>query len=383
VVLLSGEASRTINTENYNRENIMRQWAEIFRISIFHFTLLLLFVAHPYALASENSARRVFILHSYEANHVCGQPQHDGVIQALKRAGFRENENLSIETYFMDTKRKNNTPERMKEQAVEALKRIQSFHPDVLVVLDDNAFRTVAMNLENRTLPVVFCGMNAQPEDYNEIRNFMDSRSHPGHNITGVYEKLHIADALDVHFKLFPELKKVRFFVDLSPTGRAVMKQIKLEMKNVSSPCAWDIKVVTSWEDYQEAILRANADVEVGAIYPAALLLKNSEGRTYTVPDIFAWTVKHSTKPEISINFAFARLGLFGGAAVDFHAMGIQAGQMVVRALHGESPGDIPIEDAKKYALTFNLNRAKQLGIELPIDIIMAADEVISKKDQH
>ena len=31
---------------------------------------------------------RVFILHSYEANHVCGQPQQDGISAALKEAGF-------------------------------------------------------------------------------------------------------------------------------------------------------------------------------------------------------------------------------------------------------------------------------------------------------
>jgi hypothetical protein len=27
---------------------------------------------------------RVFILHSYEHNHVCGQPQHDGMVAILK-----------------------------------------------------------------------------------------------------------------------------------------------------------------------------------------------------------------------------------------------------------------------------------------------------------
>jgi len=52
--------------------------------------------------------------------------------------------------------------------------------------------------------------------------------------------------------------------------------------------------------------------VNVGGIYPAALLLKDAAGRTRTAPEIFAWTAAHSKKPEIALNYAFTRMGLFG-----------------------------------------------------------------------
>lgn len=52
--------------------------------------------------AATDSPHRVFILHSYEDQHVCGQPQHDGIVAALKKVGFKENENLKIQTYHMD-----------------------------------------------------------------------------------------------------------------------------------------------------------------------------------------------------------------------------------------------------------------------------------------
>ncbi len=328
--------------------------------------------------ASSDLTHRVFILHSYEAGHVCGQPQHDGVIEALKEAGFGEMKNLKIQTYFMDTKRKNNTPQLMEKQAHLALERIRFFNPDVLVSLDDNAFRTVALKLADSKIPIVFSGMNGQPEDYNKKHLFMNSRSNPGHKITGVYEKLHVVDAVKVHSKLFPGLKKIMFFVDTSPTGRAIYKQIKVEIEKEKIPCCWDIRVVKSWEEYHKEILSANQTLEVSVIYPVALLLKDYKGKTYTAPEIFAWTIRNSKKPEISLNYAFTRMGLFGGAAVDFYAMGYQAGRMVVSILEGEDPGTIPIEEAQKYALVFNLNRAKQLGIEIPPDILMAADEVVS-----
>ncbi len=346
----------------------------------FFMPLFLLFLNLNVLEALSESPLRVFILHSYESGHVCGQPQHDGVIAALKTAGFEEKKNLEIKTYTMDTKRKNNTPQLIEEQTRIALKEIDSFRPDVLVTLDDNAFRTVALDLVDGSIPIVFCGINGQPENYNKTKRFMESRSKPGHNITGVYEKLHFADAIRVHSKLFPGLNKVRVFLDTSPTGRAILEQIKLEIAREKIPCSYDIKVVESWEDYQREIHLANQDSEVDVIYPAALLLKDRNGTTYTAPQIFAWTVKNSKKPEIALNYAFTRLGLFGGAAVDFYAMGSQTGQMAADILRGKDPGKIPIEEAERYALVFNVGRAKQLGIEIPSDVLMAADEVVVEK---
>ncbi|MBI9089070.1 MAG: hypothetical protein JEZ12_07635 [Desulfobacterium sp.] len=331
------------------------------------------------AFSQPNEMHRVFILHSYEKDHVCGQPQHNGVIAALTDAGFEENVDFKVQAFYMDTKRTNNTPPLIHRQAQKALAAIDDFKPHVLVPLDDNAFRTVALALTDSPMAIVFCGMNGQPEAYNRIKPFMETRLQPGHNTTGVYEKLYIADAIRVHSRLLPGLEKVRIFVDTSPTGFAIHRQILLEMAHPSIPWDWEITVIANWEQYQQEILLANQDPATSAIYPGVLLLKDVAGATYTAPEIFAWTVKHSTKPEIPLNYAFAHMGLFGGAAVDFHAMGVQVGQMVARIFNGVSPGTISIQDAKKYALVFNLKRARQLGITIPPEILMAADEVITE----
>jgi putative tryptophan/tyrosine transport system substrate-binding protein len=362
--------------KSYEEDSMKTKIKHILIQCIFIINFLLAFALFN-ANASSDIPKRIFILHSYEAGHICGQPQHDGVIAALGKAGFNKKENLEIEAYYMDTKRKNNTPKLMMAQASKALEKIRSFSPQVLVTLDDNAFRTVALNLVDSPISIVFSGMNSQPEYYNQLKPLIDSRSHPNHNITGVYEKLHIVDAIRVHSKLFPGLKKIRIFVDPSLTGQAISKQIEIEIKEESIDCDWEVKTTRNWEEYQAEILATNKDSETGAIYPAALLLKDCKETTYTAPEIFAWTIQNSNKPEIALNYEFTRLGLFGGAAVDFYSMGCQAGQMVARILMGENPGDIPIEDARRYALVFNIKRAEQLGITIPPDILMAADEVV------
>ena len=66
------------------------------------------------------------------------------------------------------------------------MKEIQAFSPDVVVTLDDNAFRTVAMALAGSKTPVVFSGLNRMPETYESNPPWLASRDAPGSNITGV-----------------------------------------------------------------------------------------------------------------------------------------------------------------------------------------------------
>ncbi|MBU1343813.1 MAG: hypothetical protein KKE44_04780, partial [Proteobacteria bacterium] len=171
--------------------NTVKKVATVF----FLFTVLLVYSGND-VLA--DSKKRVFIVHSYEKNHVCGQPQHDGAIRAMEESGWEAGKNLELAVYYMDTKRKNNTPELIQLQAAKALSEIKKFKPDVLLTLDDNAFRTVALPMAGEQLDIVFSGMNGQPEIYNNIKHFMVTRDQPGNNITGVYEKLHIQEAIRV-----------------------------------------------------------------------------------------------------------------------------------------------------------------------------------------
>lgn len=324
--------------------------------------------------AAQASAKRVFILHSYEKAHVCGRPQSMGVQRALLQAGYGIDD-LEMASYAMDTKRKNNTPELIAEQARIALEKINAFEPDVLVTLDDNAFRTVALELVDTDIQIVFSGMNNIPSRYNEQATWLKSMEAPGHNITGVYEKIHFTTAVNVQKNIQSDMSKVLVLSDYSPTGKALIRQVKLEMAENPLPVETEFFITDSWEAYQEKIRQVNAS-DIDTLYPIALRLNDANGKTYTGAEILTWTGENSNKPSIPLNFAFVKLGLLGGAGVDFESMGRQAGEMVVEILSGKNAGDIPIEDAERYALVFNLNRAAKLGIEIPSDILMAADEV-------
>lgn len=323
--------------------------------------------------------KRVYIAASYEKNHICGGPQEKGIIKGLNKTGWFEGMNLRIRRYYMDTKRKNTTPEAMKEEARKVFTEIKEFNPGVLVVIDDNAFREVALSLSgSKDLSVVFSGMNGQPESYNAKKRFMETREEPGGNITGVYEKLYVARSMIVMQNAITGLKgkKIVGITDYSPTGNALTAQFEIELKSKPRKIDWELKRVKDWQEYTTLIKKLNDDKEIGAIYPVVLTLKVSDAVTYTAPEIFKWTMENSRKPEMALNYFFAKIGLFGGAAVDFKAMGYLAGKKAGQILNGEIPGNIPIEDAPDYAIVFNMKRAKALGIDIPLPLLTAADHV-------
>ena len=323
---------------------------------------------------------RVLVVHSYGSQHVCGRPQGDGVAAALAEGGWRQGDNLELRSVFMDTKKVYTTPEAIKERAQLALQAVDEFKPHVLVVLDDNAIREVMLPLVDREgLSIVFSGMNGQPHDYDKKAKFLQSVKAPGHNVTGVYEKLHLVKSLRVMAAALGDLQPgdhVVGITDYSPTGNAITRQFELELAGVSTDLGWKLRRVKDFEEYKALIEEINADPRVRAIYPAALKLKTASGETFAAGSIFEWTVAHSAKPEMALNYSFSKIGLFGGAAVDFTAMGHMAGVKAAKILNGTQAGAIPVEDAADYAIVFNLKRALGLGIEIPKPLLTAADQV-------
>lgn len=326
--------------------------------------------------------KKIFIVHSYEDGHICGQPQHDGAINALFKAGWQEGDNLQIATYHMDTKKKNNTPELIQKQADLALAKLKEFAPDLVITLDDNAFRTIALPLAGSSTKIVFSGLNGQPETYNKKVKFIDNRELPGGNITGVYEKLYIREAIQVLSTMKP-MDTLVYLGDQSPTGKAISIQFDLEIEpdgvNTTLPTKVNKKTIQTWEEFTDVIEFINTNDQIGGFYLGTLLLKDAKGQTYTASDIINYTLEHAKKPAIGLNYAFIKLGLFGGATVDFYAMGQLVGKKAAQILDGQLPGVIPIENAPRMALVFNLERAEELNLTIPQDVLLAADEVFRK----
>ena len=57
--------------------------------------------------------------------------------------------------------------------------------------------------------------------------------------------------------------------------------------------------------------------------------------------------------------------------------MGRQVAAYVDKILNGAKPADLPVEQSSKYELVIDLRVARELGLKVPQELLLRADEVI------
>jgi putative tryptophan/tyrosine transport system substrate-binding protein len=73
----------------------------------------------------------------------------------------------------------------------------------------------------------------------------------------------------------------------------------------------------------------------------------------------------------------FVEAGGLMSYAADRRQQYRRAAELVAKILEGEKPADIPVEQPTKFELIINLKAAKVLGINIPVNLLATADEVI------
>jgi putative ABC transport system substrate-binding protein len=228
---------------------------------------------------------------------------------------------------------------------------------------------TLAAKQATATIPIVM-GSIGDPVTIGVI----SSLAHPGGNVTGFSSQ-----AFELEEKRFELLRELvpgmARIVMLGNTGNAYAD---LAMKRVgtlveAAGLKFDgIKIdpANDLESGLEAVRRARPDGVLVAAGPAF----------FNFPQVYRPMVAFMAAnrlPAIYSNREFVEAGGLIAYSTNFNDLFRQAAGYVDRILKGESPAELPVQQAATFELLVNLATAKSLGLTIPPVILARADEVV------
>jgi ABC-type uncharacterized transport system substrate-binding protein len=299
-------------------------------------------------------SEKVLLIFSYH-------PEHPWVVEETRGAeDILEERGVETEKFYLDTKR-NTSAEWKEEVAEEAVRKIDDFKPDLVIVFDDNACELVAKEYIGESLPFVFCGMNGEPEDY----------GFPAQNITGVIERHHLEATINLLKQLVPDVEKLAIISDDSPTSQAFITRVR----NIIPPIEIsEFYTTNDFDAWKAEVQELQTKVDAIGIYVYHTIKENSEEQSLPPEDVLGWTLENSELPGFAFSDFTVRDGVLCGVTVSGYEQGMTAAEIAIRILNGETPADIPIECPEKGTPMINRIRAEELNIEIPADVLEAVE---------
>ncbi|WP_460181427.1 ABC transporter substrate-binding protein [Thermodesulfovibrio sp. TK110] len=312
--------------------------------------------------------RTVFILSSYDEKDVCGAPQVEGAIDALKK----EINNPKIDITYLDSRRISG--QEIESRCDDFAKSVKLRKPSLILTTDDAAFQCAAKHFMGEKIPVVFSGINVTPEHYNEKYHFLKERK-PVKNFTGVYERLFIPKQIELVEALTGMIDKIAVLYSTDFMGETLKEQVIYELKDTD----WKNRIVfypvSTSSELNKALEEINKRKDITAYFPFVMSIK--DGKALTLRDVASIITDKIKKIDLAINKQFVELGFFGGVSVDFYQMGYRAGQLSSYILKTGKISEINVEDASKYVRIINLKRAKSIKLKISDKQKSMFDEVI------
>jgi putative tryptophan/tyrosine transport system substrate-binding protein len=275
--------------------------------------------------------------------------------EELRKRGFTEGKNLTIEKRFLDEDARN--PQDLAAELIRS---------NVDVLFADGPEATLkAATTASDTVPIVMAAINYDPL----ARGYVSSLSRPSGNVTGVFfQQTDLAQ------------KQVELMVQTFPdrtTITALWDALSADQFNVAAQAAKllhvdlrSFKLENPPYDFDTIFRKLTTEA------PQMLLVLSSP---YFSPqqEKIAKLATQMRLPTMFIFKSYVEVGGLMSYGADFAAMHRAAATYAAKILRGAKPSDLPIEQPTKFEFVINLKTAKAIGITLPTSALLRADEVI------
>jgi putative ABC transport system substrate-binding protein len=273
----------------------------------------------------------------------------------LREVGFAEGQNLALEYRFAEGQ----------------FERFPAFVSDLVqrrvsVIAASSPQGALAAKRATATIPVVF-SIGADPVETGIVL----SLSHPGGNVTGVYQFTAGLESkrLGLLHEMVPKAQVVGVLVN--PNYAAAESQLR-DMQDSAAHLGPRLIIVrANTESDFDTAFSTVASQRAGAMLVCASPFFNARRQqlvvlasSHALPAIFEWR-----------DFAVAGgLMSYGTSLTNAYR---QAGVYAGRILKGEKAADLPVVQSTKFEFVINLSTAKALHIDVPPTLSARADEII------
>jgi len=312
-------------------------------------------LAWPLA-ARAQQLRRVGALINSAADDAMYQSRVAGFRRSLRSLGWIEGKNLQLDIRWGEL-----DLETTQRRAAE----LAALAPDVILASGTGGL--AAMQRATRTIPIVFVQVSDPV-----AQGFLTNLAHPGANITGfaAYEFSLGGKWLDLLRQMVPDLRRaaVMFNPEIALQSKLFFEAVKVAGQSMGL-------------EVTAAPLHAASDIE-----PAmARVSQQSNAGLVFLPDNFS-NVHHSMIAQLAARYRlpaiyaerpFVDAGGLMRYGINFEEQFRQAGIYVDRILRGTPVGDLSIQFPTKFTLSINLTTARALDIDVPLSLLLIADEQI------
>jgi len=279
--------------------------------------------------------------------------QRSPFFQALGDLGWREGQNLSVESRWADGRL-----ERLPELAAELV----NLKVDVLVA---GAFRPgQAAGQATKSIPVVL--ITCDPYQW-----LVESLARPGGNITGqtCLSSEMSPKKLEFLKAAAPRSSRVAFLYNPDDPGPS----LGLKLSQEAAP-SLGMKVFP-------VAIRRSADLDAAL----AAIKREQPDALFVYPDsvtasVRPQTIEFASKQRLPAVYGFKPWPEAGGLlsyGASLPDMSRRAAGQVDKILKGTKPADLPFEQPTRFRLALNLKTAQALGLPIPPILLFQADEVI------
>jgi putative ABC transport system substrate-binding protein len=307
--------------------------------------------------ARAQQPKRVGVLMDGVATGSVGQANLSSFLQGLRKLGWIDGENMRIEVRW-------NAGDRSLIEAY-ASDLVGLFKPDVLLAA--STANLAALQRATSTIPIVFTGVSDPVE-----QGFVPNLTHPGGNITGFANpEFSIAGKwADLLKQMAPSIARIAlvFNLETSPQSKLFVHAAEaaapsLGVEVIAAP-------VHSTAEIETTLMRLSREQNIGLIFPIGVF-------TRLRAKLIVETMARYGLPAIYADDAFMAEGGLMYYYNDLTEQYRLAPFYVDRILKGTKPRDLAVQLPKTFRFIVNRKTASALGIDVPLGLLLAANDVI------